>query len=63
MEIRTTIDMTIPFWGLICACVVGAFYLIKMKFEIDEMKNELRDIKQMVYQMWLPEHNKKNGKY
>ena len=54
MEVTTTIDMIIPIWGVLVAMVLGAFYIIKMKFELDQLSKDLKEIKAMVHAILAP---------
>jgi len=62
MEVTTTIDMIIPMWGVLVAMVFGAFYIIKMKFELDQLSKDLttlgkdlKEIKDMVHALLVPD--------
>lgn len=67
MEFSSTIDMTIPFWGILCAMVAGAYFIINMNFKITLLKKEIEDqkeildeIKELVYEILKPhQHFKK----
>jgi cell division protein FtsL len=67
MEFSSTLDMTIPFWGILCALVAGAYFIVNMNFkitmlekEIHEQKKTLSEIKALVYEILKPhEHFKK----
>lgn len=53
MKIETTLDMTIPIWGLLVALAIGTFYIIKMHFELDYVKKELKEIKELMHEFIL----------
>jgi len=47
------LDNSIPVWGLFGALGFGAFYLIKMYFELDGVKKELKDLKELIHELIL----------
>jgi len=51
MKAEVTVDMVIPFWGAFTAVVVGGFYLVKMKFEMDQLSKDLKEIKELVHEL------------
>jgi hypothetical protein len=45
MEVKATLDMTIPLWGILTALCIGMFYLIKLSFDVNLLKTQLAEIK------------------
>ena len=44
-EVYAQIDNTIPIWGVLVAMVFGAFYIVKMKFELDQLRTDMTELK------------------
>lgn len=44
-EVYANIDNTIPIWGVLVAMVFGAFYIVKMKFEVDQLRTDMTQMK------------------
>lgn len=53
MKVEYTVDMVIPFWGIFTAMVIGGFYIVKMKFELDHLSKELKEIKELMHEIIL----------
>ena len=45
MEVKETIDMTIPLWEILLVCGMGAFHMIRMHFEVAALKRDMREVK------------------
>lgn len=58
-EITAHVDNTIPIWGIFIGIISGVFYLVKMHFEIESLKKEMSEIKEMVHELLLPKSNAK----
>jgi len=48
MMTTISLDTTIPLWGLAIAFCTGAFYSVKMHFEMNALKKEMVDLKEDV---------------
>lgn len=64
MKAEITMDMVIPFWGAFTALVVGGFYVVKMKIDLDhirkdftkdldQLSKDLKEIKELVHEMLI----------
>ena len=58
MKIETTIDMVVPIWGVLCAMILGAFYIVKMRIDMDHMSKELKEIKELIFESLKPSDKK-----
>lgn len=59
-EITAQVDNTIPLWGILTGIVFGVFYLVKMHFELQALKKEMAEIKEMVHELLIPKSNAKH---
>lgn len=45
LQVTSTIDMTVPFWGVLSALIFGAFHMVRMHMELKTLREEMREIK------------------
>jgi len=48
MEIKETIDMTLPLWGILGVVAFAAYHMVRIHFEQKTMKSDLRIIKSIL---------------
>lgn len=53
-DVYAHIDNTIPLWSIVVALALGSFYIIKMKFEVDQLRKDLTEIKEMMHEFLTP---------
>lgn len=54
LELTAQVDNTIPLWGILTGIILGVFYLVKMHFELQALKKEMAEIKEMVHELLIP---------
>lgn len=45
MEVKATVDMTIPLWGILLSLMTGVYYIIKLSFSVESLKKEMAQIR------------------
>ena len=61
MVVTTTIDMTVPIWGIAVSLVAGAYFIVNMNLKITLLEREMQlqkktldEIKEMFYEFVKP---------
>ena len=50
-DLNANIDNTIPIWGVLVAVIFGGFYIVKMKFEIDQLGKDMNELKELMHEL------------
>lgn len=45
MEVKATLDMTIPLWGILVSLMTGVYYIIKLSFDVNKLKVDVEELK------------------
>jgi hypothetical protein len=48
VEFQSTLDMTIPFWGILTAMAFGAYHMLRMHFELQSVRKEFKELKNFI---------------
>jgi hypothetical protein len=60
MQITSTIDMTLPFWGVMIVLGYACYYILQMKFEQERQTAQIKVMEQNFVSMEKEFHDLKN---